>query len=114
MLTNVMATATKRVMALATTWWVMKWAMVRAPWAIVTYAIAAIAAILASAVVEVIFIAAATTTVAQCCCPQCSHCSSCHHHPPLQHRNQMAMAWAIATEAIAMATRVVGEQWQQW
>jgi hypothetical protein len=57
---------------------------------------------------------AAATTIAQRHCPQCSHCSGYCHHPPLQHCNQTAMVWVMATEAMAMATRVVGKQWQDW
>jgi hypothetical protein len=87
MLTNAMAMATTWVMALATTLWVAKWAMVRATRAIVINAIGTVAVVLASAVVAAIFIAAATTTISQCRRPQLSHCSGCHHHPPLQHSN---------------------------
>jgi hypothetical protein len=85
--------------------------------AIVTNAVAVAAAatiVLASAKTAAILIAAAATTIAQRHRPQCSHCSGCHHHPPLQNRNQTAMVWAMAMEAIAMATRVAGEQWQHW
>jgi hypothetical protein len=60
----------------------------------------AIAVVLASAVATAVLNAAAATTIAQCHCPQRSHCSGCCHHPPLQHRNQMAMAWAMATERV--------------
>ncbi len=81
---------------------------------IITNAVAAIAIILASAVTAAIFIAAATTTIAQRHRPQRSHCSGCCHHPPLRHSNQMAMAWAMVTEAMAMAMRVVNKQWQLW
>jgi hypothetical protein len=111
MLKNAMATATTWAIALATTLWVTKWAMVRATRAIITNAVAAVAVILASAVAAAIFITAAATTIAQRCCPQRSHCSGCHHHPPLWHSNQTAMAWAIAVEAMATTMRVVGEQW---
>ncbi len=94
-------------MALAKTLRVTKWAMARATRAIVTNAVAAAAVILASAVAAAVFIAAAATTIAQRRRPQRSHCSGCRHHPPLRHGNQMAMAWAMATEAMATATRVV-------
>ncbi len=86
--------------------------MVRATRVIVINAIATVAVILASAVVEAVFIAAAATTITQCCRPQRSHCSGCCHHPPLGHSNQMAMAWVMVwgmvMEAMATATRVVG------
>jgi hypothetical protein len=88
--------------------------MARATRALVTNAVATVAIILASAVAAAIFIGAAATTVAQRCCPWGSHCSGCCHRPPLGHRNQMAIAWAIAMEAIAMATGVAGKQLQQW
>jgi hypothetical protein len=68
--------------------------------AIVTNAVAAIAIVLASAVAAAIFIAAAAITIAQ------RRISGCRHCPPLQHRNQMAIAWAMAKEAMAMETRV--------
>jgi hypothetical protein len=113
MLTNAMAMAmaTTWVIALATTLRVTKWAMARATRAIVTNAVGTVAVVLASAVVAAVFIAAAATTIAQCRRPQRSHCSGCHHHPPLRHSNRTAMVWAMATEAMAMATRVVDERW---
>jgi hypothetical protein len=111
MLTNAMAMATTWVMALATTLRVTKWAMARVTRAIVTNAVGTVAVVLASTVVAAIFIAAAITTIAQCHRPQLSHCSGCRHHPPLQHTNQTAMVWTVATEVMAMATRVVDEQW---
>jgi hypothetical protein len=101
-------------MALTKTLWVTKWARVRATRVIVTNAIAAVAVVLASAVMAAIFIAAAATTIAQRCCPQRSHCSSYRHHPPLWHSNQMAMAWVMATEAMATTMRVVDKGWQLW
>jgi hypothetical protein len=77
--------------------------------AIVTNTIAAIAIVLATTVTAANCIAAADTTIAQCRCPQRSHYSGCRHHPPLQHRNQMAMVWVMVTEAMATVTRVAGE-----
>jgi hypothetical protein len=75
MVTNAMVMATTRVMALAMTWWVMKWAMLRVTRAIVTNDIAAVSVIFTSAVVEAVVIAAAATAIAQCHCHQSSHCS---------------------------------------
>jgi hypothetical protein len=86
------------------------WAMARATRSIVTNAIAAVAIVLASAVMAAVTIAAAATTITQSHCPPCSHCSSCCHHPPLQQRNQKAMAWAMSMEVMAMVMRVAGEQ----
>jgi hypothetical protein len=63
--------------------------------AIIINPVAAIAVVLTSAVNAAVFIAAATTTIAQHCCSGCLHC------PPLWHRNQMAIAWAMAMEAMA-------------
>ncbi len=81
--TNVMAMGTTRVMAMASMWQVMKWAMARVTRAIVTNAIAAVAIVLASAVMAVVVIAAAATTITHCNCPQCSNCSGYPHCPPL-------------------------------
>jgi hypothetical protein len=114
MLTNAMAMVTKWMMALAMTLQVTKWVMVRATRAIVINAVAAVALVLASTVAAAIFIIAAATTIAQRRRPQCSHCSGCHHLPPLRHINQTSMAWAMAMEAMAKVTRLVGERWQQW
>jgi hypothetical protein len=83
MLTNAIAMATTRVMALATTWQATQWAMARVTRVIVANAIAAVALDLTSAVATAVFIAAAATTIAQRCCSQRSHCSGCHHHSPL-------------------------------
>jgi hypothetical protein len=70
MLKNAMATATTWAIALATTLWVTKWAMVRATKAIVTNTIAAILVALTFAVAAAVFNAAADTTIVQCHCPQ--------------------------------------------
>jgi hypothetical protein len=100
-------------MALATTLRVTKWAMVRLTREIVTNTVASITIILAFAVVAANFIGAAATTIVQRRHPQHSHSSGCCYHPPLQHCNQTAMVWAMATEAMATAMRVAGEQWRQ-
>jgi hypothetical protein len=112
MLTNVMAMATTRVMALATTWRATKWAMARVTRVIVTNAVAAVALVLDSTAAAAVFIAAADTTIAQRHCPQRSHYCGCPHCQPLQHRYQTAMALVMAKEAMATAKRVVGEQGQ--
>jgi hypothetical protein len=96
-------------MALAKTLRVTKWAMARATRAIVINAVAAVAVVLAPPVAAAVFIAAAATTIAQRRRPQRSHCSVCCHQPPLQHSNQTTMAWAMAMEAMATATRAVDE-----
>jgi hypothetical protein len=71
--------------------------MARTIRALITNAVATVAVVLTSAVAAAIFIAAATTTITQRHCPQRSHCSGCQQRPPLQHHNQTAIAWAMAT-----------------
>jgi hypothetical protein len=83
---------------------VAKWAMARATRVIITNAVASVVVVLSSAVMAAAVIAAAATTITKRHCPHCSHCSGYSHCPPLR-RNQTAMAWAMAMEAIATATR---------
>jgi hypothetical protein len=93
-------------LAVATMWWVTKWAMARGTRTIVTNAVAAVTVVLASAVTAATVIAAAATTITQRHCPQCSHCSGCCHcPPPLQHCNQTVMVWVMAMEAMVTAAR---------
>jgi hypothetical protein len=86
-----------------------KASMARATRGIVTNPVATITIVLASAVAAVVFTTATATTITQHCFPQRSHNSGCRYCPALQHHNQTAIAWAMATEAMAMAMRVAGK-----